>query len=126
MSDVTVSSGIEQVTATVNPTEKNGLSEKMTVSGEYNFGSTLAEAIELFGEDVVLHNFKQQARISFQSVLRRLYNKPEEERQAYISNWKLGVPPVRKSAVDKAKDLFASMSDEQRAEFLKQWKAQNK
>ena len=105
---------------TINATTKD---TDRTVSVDYNFGKTLKESIDLFGEDVVHNNFQAQAVISLQSLLRRGIKgeKNDEEIAKMAMDWKPGMKTVtRKSAQEKIKDAFGGMTDEDRKALLKE------
>lgn len=103
-----------------------------SVEVEYNFGETLAEAVELFGEEVVFSRFKAAAVVDLQALIRRGLTpktdkegneiesaKTDEEIAASVAEWKPGVKQVtRKSKAEKIKDLVADMSDEDREALL--------
>lgn len=106
------------------------------VTVEYDFGSNLAEAIEKFGENVVFNRFKAAAVIDLQSGIRRHIkakvedaegNETAEDKytdaqiQDWASNWKPGEKNInRKSKIDKVKDLYKGMSEEDRQALLDQ------
>ena len=108
---------------TINATTKDS---ERTVGVEYDFGKTLAESVEKFGEEVVHNNFQAQAVISLQSLLRRGIKgeKNDEEIAKMASEWMPGMKTVtRKSAQEKVKDAFAGMTDEDRKALLKELRA---
>lgn len=91
------------------------------VSVQYDFGDNVAEAIELFGEEVIFSRYCGAAVIDLQSLLRRGIKgeKTDEEIRAIVSEWKPGVKSVvRKSAQEKIKDAFSSMSAEDKQAML--------
>jgi len=95
--------------------------EKKSASVQYEFGSNLEEAVELFGGDVIFNNFRQSAVISLQGILRRhLANgKTQGELQTIADGWKPGVVSrTGKSKVEKARDAFAAMSPEEKKALL--------
>lgn len=97
-------------------------------STTYKFGANLDEAVALFGADAVYNNFRQQATIGLQSLIRRNLTPDkegktatDEEIQAAVDAWKPGSKQVtRKSAVEKAQDAIGKMSEDEKAELLKQ------
>ena len=71
----------EQTTETPeNPNEISVKSNKTDreVTFERDFGSTLEQATEMFGADVVLNLFKQQAVIRAQAAARSVLDNPEK------------------------------------------------
>lgn len=99
----------------------------------YNLGDNLEEAVELFGADVVYRRFTAAATIDIQAMIRRGLLRTEgegdakkpnpmtqEELQAAVNEWKPGQTKPRKSKGEKALDAFNDLSDEEKAELLKQ------
>lgn len=112
------------ISATAKLKDKDGnlTGEEVTESVTYDFGSTVVEAIDKFGEEVVYTNFKQAAIIAAQSRIRShiLAGLRGADLQAKISEWKPGVKSiVRKSPVDKIKGILEGKSPEEIAELLK-------
>lgn len=108
---------------TINATTKDS---GRTVGVEYDFGATLKDSIDKFGEEVVHNNFQAQAVISLQSLLRRgiKSEKNDEEIAKMASEWKPSMKTVtRKSAQEKIKDAFTGMDDAARKELLKELRA---
>lgn len=105
------------------------------VSVKYNFGRNLAEAVQLFGEDVVFNRFESAATIDLQALMRRHMvdqtnkkgevsspAKSDDEIRKLVANWRPGIKQIqRKSAKDKVKDLLSSMSPEERAALLQSY-----
>ena len=94
----------------------------------YDFGSTLDEAVEKFGEAVVFGVFLDQAVIRLQAMIRRKLESEKAPTQKELddaaANWKMTVGGrERKSAAEKVNDLLGKMSPEARAELLKSLKA---
>jgi len=92
------------------------------VSASYDFGATLAESVELFGENVVHGVFIDQAVIRLQALLRRCIEDEvgDKDIEAKVAAWKMTVGGrERKSAAEKVQDLLGKMSPEQKAELLK-------
>ena len=84
----------------------NSISVKSKKSGneitfEKNFGSALKEAVELFGEEIVLTNFRAQVTIKVQSAVRSVLDKGGtlEAAATTAAEWKPGV--VRRSGAPK-------------------------
>ena len=92
------------------------------VSASYDFGATLAESVELFGENVVHGVFIDQAVIRLQALLRRCIEDEvgDKDIEAKVAAWKMTVGGrERKSAAEKVQDLLGKMSPAQKAELLK-------
>ena len=92
------------------------------VSTTYDFGATLDESIEKFGEAVVHGVFIDQATIRLQALLRRCIDDETSDKdiQAKVDQWKMTVGGrERKSASEKVHSLLEKMSPEQKAELLK-------
>jgi hypothetical protein len=80
------------------------LKDGRSITVEYDFGSSLEEAIELFGEEVVFSNAKANMVIGLQGRIRALMKKnkegdvrSEEEIIALASAWKPGIKVVKES-----------------------------
>ena len=101
--------------------EASEKSSSKKLSATYNFGASLAEAIEKFGEDVVFSGFRRTSVITAQGIMRRLAKtgKTDAEIQAAISGWKPGVAAERISdPVARLKSMFSSMSAEERQKIM--------
>lgn len=103
------------------------------VAVNYNFGSNLKEATEMFGEEVVFSRFHSAAVIDLQSLIRRgiKAQKSDSEIQQMASAWRPGVKTVvQKDPKARAMSALDSMSDEERqallAEYAKKIKEQAK
>jgi hypothetical protein len=106
------------VTARTTKAEHKG----RVVSTSYDFGSTLEESIEKFGENVVHGVFIDQSVIRLQALLRRCIEDgvADKDIQAKVDAWKMTVGGrERKSAAEKVNDLLGKMTAEQKAELLK-------
>lgn len=109
------------VTARTTKDEHKG----RVVSTQYDFGASLAESVELFGESVVHGVFIDQAVIRLQALLRRCIEDEvaDKDIQAKVAAWKMTVGGrERRSAAEKVQDLLGKMSPEQKAELLKSLK----
>lgn len=105
-----------------------------TVTVHYDFGDNLAEAVQMFGDDVVYGKFKAAAVVDLQAVLRRnmfdetgegdnvtLVPVDSETVQTRIADWKPGVTTrVFKSPKEKALAALKGMSPAEIAEMLKE------
>ena len=110
------------VTARTTKAEHKG----RVVSTSYDFGSTLEESIEKFGENVVHGVFIDQSVIRLQALLRRCIEDAVADKDitAKVEAWKMTVGGrERKSAVEKVNDLLGKMSPEQKAELLRSIRA---
>lgn len=115
----------QKVSATLKDSDR-------VVEVEYDFGETLEQALELFGEEVVFSRFKAAAVVDLQALIRRNMQpktdkegkvteepKTDEEIQQIVSEWKPGIKQVtRKSPQEKIKALMEGMSDEDREALL--------
>ena len=116
-----------EVSATAKVKDEAGnVTGEVEATINYDFGETLQESIDLFGEEVVFTNFKQSAIIACQSRMRAAMiggkdtaGKTGDELQAAIAEWKPGVKSMsRKSPVDKLKALLEGKSPEEIATLL--------
>ena len=114
----------------------NNVSAKIQSTGreitvQYDFGSTLDEAVEKFGGDVVFSRFRAAATVDLQGVMRRHMQdqlgkddkvtqaeKTDDEINEIVAGWKPGLAKPKKSPGDKLKDLLANMDPEARAALL--------
>ncbi len=105
--------------ATINAKKKD--SEKV-VSVEYDMPESLQGLVEKFGEDAVASAATDSFTINIQALIRRNFEKSQEEIQAAVSSWVPGVrgPAVKKSPLEKAKAALTAMSAEDRAALLAQ------
>lgn len=97
---------------------------------EYDFGSSLQDAISKFGEAVVFSNFQDSAVISLQANVRRMLEMKEDKRlsddeiKAKVAAWKIGVKAVRTSdSKEKLLEKFNKLSAEGKAELIAAIKA---
>ncbi len=112
---------MSQYTATYNPKDEDGNAlEAQLLTVEYSFGENLAEAVELFGEDIVHAHFTAHAVVSLQSRMRSAAKQGQDVQEA-ISNWKPGQVTRRgKTPVEKALADFGKMDEAQQAAFIQQ------
>lgn len=103
--------------ATINAKKKD--SDKV-VSIEYDLPSDLAGLSERFGEEAVASAAVDSFTISLQSVMRRNFDKTQEEIEAAVAAWAPGVRQVgvKKTPLEKAKAALSAMSAEDRANLL--------
>ena len=109
--------------AAIEVTAKRGTRE-LTVA--YDFGENLKDAIEKFGEDVVLTNAIQAMKISLQALIRRAFDKgaTDEEIAAQAAAWKPGVAAQRQTdPVAAVLSRWQTLSADKKAELLKLLKA---
>ena len=93
------------------------------ISVEYDFGDDLDQAVALCGAETVFSNYKANATVALQGVLRAKLKAGMHHDQivALVNEWKPGTV-LSKTAVDPEqaiKTAFASWSPEKKAEFLK-------
>lgn len=102
-------------------TAKKKDSEK-SVTVNYDLPDTLAGLVEKFGEDAVLGAAQDAFTISIQSVIRRNFDKSQEEIQAAVDGWVPGqrAAAVKKTPAEKAAAALKAMTPEARAELLAQ------
>jgi hypothetical protein len=110
-------------TATYNEKDEDGNTvDSHELSVEYDFGSTLDDAVELFSEEIVLAHFKAHAVVSLQSRMRSAAKLGQDVQEA-ADGWKPGQVTRRgKSPVEKAMGAFEKMSDDQQQAFIEQLK----
>lgn len=94
-----------------------------TASVEYDFGENLAEAAELFGDDVVFSRFVSAATVDLQALIRRNLTleepKSEAEIQTLVAEWRPGVSSRKRvSASEKAQRAVDNLSEAEKAALL--------
>ena len=94
------------------------------VTVEYDFGDSLQQAVEKFGEDVVWKAALQQLKIRLQAVIREQIaaGKSDEEIAQHVAGWKPGQAPQRKSAVEKLAEKLAGLSKEEQQRVLAEFR----
>lgn len=105
-----------QISATkaVNGEERNAVIT-------YDFGDSVAEMIDKFGEEVVKSNAIRNFKITAQAAIRRMLEKgaSQDEITAKMANWKPGVQLERQVDVKAAfLSKWKDMSQEEREAFL--------
>jgi len=92
---------------------------------DYDFGSTLEEAVEKFGAEVVFSSFVADAKVGLQAFIRTRLRKTEDDYMddqaiaAEAAEWAPGAN--KRSAADpmaKLQALLAKLSPEQKAALL--------
>lgn len=89
---------------------------------EYDFGTSVDEAVKKFGEEVVFNYFRQAAIIKAQGFVRRKLEAGAsvEEAQEALNGWTPGaIQRQAKSKKEKVLSFFSSLSDEEKLEVLK-------
>ena len=99
--------------------------ESHKLTANYDFGGTLAEAVEKFGEECVLNHFKSSGIVSLQSKMRSAAKaNGVDSVQDSVDNWVLGIVVRRgKSTVEKMQTQFEKMSEAEQAAFIEQIRA---
>lgn len=99
-------------------------SVERSISVDYDFGASLSEAVEKFGEEAVYSGFVADGKVGLQAFVRARLGKTDEEYMtdeqilAEAEAWK---PGQRKQAADpmaKLQALLGKLSPEQRAALL--------
>ena len=120
--------------------EKFGGKPSPVLSVEYDFGTTLDESVELFGEQIVHSKFVDSAIIDLQSTLRRAITaslvtknakgeavtpKPlPKDPQSLVAEWKPSAGHTeRKSASEKVQTLVGKLTAEERAALIERLKS---
>lgn len=92
---------------------------------DFEFGNTLQEAIDLFGEEVVYSNYKKSAVIALQALVRRNLDKDGEKQMSEediikaVGEWKPSVARIIGASQKEA--LFTKiekLSDEDRKALI--------
>lgn len=101
----------------------NKAGRSLTVS--YDFGSSIQEMIEKFGEQVVMTNAVQAMKISLQARIRAAFDKGLDDQTiaADCASWKPGVQSQRTSdPVAAILSKWSTLDPEAKAEMLKKLK----
>lgn len=103
--------------ATIKATKKD---QDKVVEVEYDMPETLDALSEKFGAAAVASAAVDSFTISIQSVIRRNFDKSQEEIEAAVAQWAPGVRQagVKKSPLERAKAALSQMSAEERAALL--------
>jgi len=103
--------------------KKKDSENAVTVS--YDLPETLEGLVEKFGAEAVAGAATDSFVISLQAVIRRNFEKSQEEIEAAVAGWVPGQrsAAVKKSPAEKAKAAFSAMSAEERAAFLAELQA---
>ena len=86
-------------------------SKERSYSGEIEIGTNTAEAVDLFGEEVVFSLFKRGAKLQWQGKVGGLLSKDktDEEIAVALEGWKPAIGREPMSRVDKANKLVDGM-----------------
>ena len=98
-----------------------------SVEVDFDFGSNLSDVVNKFGEDTAYKATLAALKVQFQAWLRAqaVAGKSSDEIQAVLDNegWKPGERRSGKSPQEKLRGLLDAMSAEERAAFIKEFKA---
>lgn len=105
--------------ATIKATKKD--SDKV-VQVEYDLPETLEGLSEKFGAEAVASAATDSFTIAIQALIRRHFDKSQEEIEAAVAAWLPGVRQagVKKTPLEKAQAALRAMSDEDRQALLAQ------
>lgn len=97
-------------------------SEPVTV--EYNFPETVAEAAEMYGDEIALNHLTGSVRVALQGFVRSRMEAgdPPEEIQNKVNAWKPSQRTQGKSQEEKARDFLSKLDPETRAALLADFK----
>ena len=115
-----------QVTARVPGKKGSDNPDDREVTIDFDFGDDLAQAVEMYGADVIYSKYKAEAVINLQGLIRSYIkaNKTEEEINDLVGNWVPGVKAARgKSKEEKLREMFAGLNDEERQTFVDEYLA---
>ncbi len=92
------------------------------IAVDYDFGSTLDDAIALCGEEAVHSQYKANSRVALQAIIRAKKKAGLDNTaiQAIVAAWKPGMV-IEKTQIDPAvaiQNAFSTWSDEKKAKFL--------
>lgn len=91
-----------------------------TVKVEYDMPDTLDGLVEKFGAEQVASAATDSFTIAIQALIRRNFDKTQEEIQEAVNSWQPGVrsPASKKTPLEKAQAALRQMSAEDRAALL--------
>lgn len=98
-----------------------------TVEAQYDFGDTLEEMGQKFGEEVVRSSAEQQMTIGIQGIMRRMIQqeKDDNEIQQRVADYVPGVGGPKQDPVERFKAKWANLSVEDREKLLDELKQMN-
>ena len=106
----------------VRATGKNPQGAEIETTVMLNLGQNIAEAIELFGEEVAFTLFLQAAKIAAQAAMRRLIEAGQSEQEVtnFMASWKPGAPAGARLVTPEASlaRAMSGMSAEEKTAFL--------
>ena len=102
-------------------------SESKAAKGFYRFGKDLAEAVEMFGDDVVFSNFRSASKVKLQALMRSRVAKGQDV-GALLATWKPGVQMERipVDPIVAAESKFDAMNADDQAAFIEKLLAKQK
>lgn len=115
----------ENATGTIEFKTREAESSKQV---NYVFPTTIAALTEKWGEDAVYAAAKANLTIGLQSVLRRHFEKSQEELQAIADSWNPNerAPAVKQTAFERAQSSLSKLSPEEIRELANKLKALQK
>lgn len=124
MNDVVETTETEQKNPNTISATKTGTDKVVTV--DYVFPTTLPALVEKFGEDAVLGAATGQFTINIQALIRRHFDKSQDEIQELVNSWMPGVrgPVSRATPFEKATSQLGKLSPEEKAELLARLQAE--
>ncbi len=98
---------------------------KDPVNIEFEMPTTMAEAVEAWGEEIVFQKACQQVVVDFQGAGRRLMTPDDEDKiktdKEIVASMKEWTPKLRakaKSKIEKATAIFGDLSDDEKKALL--------
>lgn len=115
-----------EVTEKANTISATKTGVDRTVTVDYEFPTTLQGLIEKFGEEAVLGAATGQFTINIQALIRRHFDKSQDEIQELVNAWLPGVrgPVSRATPFEKATSQLGKLSPEEKAELLARLQAE--
>ena len=108
-------------------TSESNEKESRQLTLDYDFGNTLPETIEKFGDAICHNHVTASFKVAIQGNIRRLLKLGTSDKDILLAmdKWEPGMKKEGKSPGEKAKDAFGRLSDDERKAFLKELKAGN-
>lgn len=101
------------------------LKDGEAVSTQYDYGDSLAESVDKFGEEAVYSRFRAAIVIDLQGFIRSMLRKEppatEAEIVTAVAEWKPGTKAKGRTPAERIQELMARLNDDEKADLLSQF-----
>lgn len=99
-----------------------------SVTVDYDFGETLSDLSNAFGDESVYNHARRSLVVALQSFIRTQIEagKSQDEIQAAVGEWKPGHRKAGKTPQERVHDMLQRMSPADRAALLKEYRSREK